>query len=216
MFWTPKLLLEIQVWSVRKYVITAFKQKTTQMKWYWWQCQIFPNPDTRMTYHMKINLEQTWIKTLIDILPKMVRKNITWSDLFEVLSHELVFSSSILRKILPGGPSITWVNLFQRHIPFFSPLVWFCFLIFQAAYVGLAASWISSFPASLFETIGTLPGSLWVSRGTLFWSMLIAVIYHISALQWVTICLYVGYGVDRWTRVSYRHNILVHIPLLWN
>ncbi|KAH9824094.1 hypothetical protein DFH28DRAFT_1077890 [Melampsora americana] len=71
-----------------------------------------------------------------------------------------------------------------------------------AGFFGLSASWISSFPSSLFSSIGPLPGSIWGSKGSLAWFSLITVSCHLSALQWVNICLYLGYGVDRWTRTG--------------
>ncbi|KAG0144592.1 hypothetical protein CROQUDRAFT_47095 [Cronartium quercuum f. sp. fusiforme G11] len=77
-----------------------------------------------------------------------------------------------------------------------------------AAYVGLSASWISSFPTSLFSSYGPLPNSIWVSRGSLAWFSLSTIGFHMSAINWIVICLFIGYGVDRWTRTADLHWIL--------
>ncbi|MBW0481407.1 hypothetical protein O181_021122 [Austropuccinia psidii MF-1] len=70
------------------------------------------------------------------------------------------------------------------------------------ACISLLSNWISSFPASLFKAYGPIPGSIWMSWGTVSWLIIVMTLFQLTAFGWVETLVLVGDGEDRFTRSS--------------
>ncbi|KAI8449498.1 hypothetical protein BY996DRAFT_6432813 [Phakopsora pachyrhizi] len=71
-----------------------------------------------------------------------------------------------------------------------------------ASYVGLATTWIVSFPGIILSSLGPYKGGMFCSMGDIAWNSLAGVMYISASAAYVNSILIVGNGEDRFKRSS--------------